>query len=605
MANNSRVESVKKDTYMFLNKTRTIQTKPEITYPEELKKKGIGYKSDRVTVGFWKLPASLDEFGKKYGGKLVQPTDGDLKLQSIVYETDNIDNFINKASSDPYVSNICPAITGHIDGYSPNDPGFTSGNQNYLNSIYVPDAWNYQKGDSNIIVAVLDTGVWSGHPDLTGRILSGYNFISNNANTNDDNGHGTMMSGIIAATIDNGVGIAGVSQSRILPVKIMDSAGSTDSIYARQGVEYAASHGARVISMSFEIDGDDPNLRQAIDNAYGAGCVLVASTGNTYPQANSIIIKYPAGYGNVIAVGAIDNSNNRMGISNYGPHVDVVAPGVQIACTQIGSTPQTQYGTASDTSPAAALVSGVAALVVSQNPSYSSWKVGDVLRRTAIDLGPSGFDNEYGYGKVNAYSAVTTGTIGFGGSGSLPAPNYYGWCTYSVPVDSYTTVVMVGNENADFDIYAKWNSLPTTSSYDAKSDSVDSLERLTIKGSGTLYVMVISYSGSGNFKLYIMNGNPSYVSTSGGIISAGGTNSATFQNNGEGRCYTFNSGPDGSNFNLYLRWNAPVSTTSYDATGQSIDAQEIALTSSWGGTLNNMIYAQTGGGEYRALSLIY
>lgn len=113
-ANDSRVESVKKDTYMFVNKSRNVQTKPEIVYPEDLEKKGIEYVPNLVTVGFWKLPASLEEFGEKNGGKVYQLTEENLHLQCIGYQTNDMNDFIDKVSKDPSVSYAHPNGIGHL-----------------------------------------------------------------------------------------------------------------------------------------------------------------------------------------------------------------------------------------------------------------------------------------------------------------------------------------------------------------------------------------------------------------------------------------------------------------------------------------------------------
>jgi len=177
--------------------------------------------------------------------------------------------------------------------------------------------------------------------------------------------------------------------------------------------------------------------------------------------------------------------------------------------------------------------------------------------------------------------------------------------TFSVSGYSTITAVMAGNENADFDLYAKWGSPPTTSSYDAIGYSGTSLEYFTTSGSGTLYIMVHSYSGSGNWKCWALSGSPGANSgrKSGTLSGTGAT--ATYSLSGSGKGYAFNSGPDGSDFDLYIKWNSPPTTSSYDARGYSGWAQEIAGPASGSGTLYFMVRSYTGSGEYATVALIF
>ncbi|MBE0516901.1 MAG: PPC domain-containing protein [Methanophagales archaeon] len=146
---------------------------------------------------------------------------------------------------------------------------------------------------------------------------------------------------------------------------------------------------------------------------------------------------------------------------------------------------------------------------------------------------------------------------------------------------------MAGNENADFDLYAKWGSPPTTSNYDARGYSSTSLEYFTTSGSGTLYIMVRSYSGSGNWKCWALSGSPGANSgrKTGSLSGSGDT--ATYSLSGSGKGYAFNSGPDGSDFDLYTKWNSPPTTSDYDAREYSGCAQEIAGPASGSGSFPN------------------
>jgi serine protease len=164
---------------------------------------------------------------------------------------------------------------------------------------------------------------------------------------------------------------------------------------------------------------------------------------------------------------------------------------------------------------------------------------------------------------------------------------------------------MAGNEYADFDLYAKWGSPPTTSNYDARGYSGSSLEYFTTSGSGTLYIMVRSYSGNGHWKCWALSGSPSANSgrKSGALSGTGDT--ATYSRSGSGKGYAFNSGPDGSDFDLYIKWNSPPTTSSYDARGYSGWAQEIAGPATGSGTLYFMVRSWSGSGVYATVALIF
>jgi hypothetical protein len=177
--------------------------------------------------------------------------------------------------------------------------------------------------------------------------------------------------------------------------------------------------------------------------------------------------------------------------------------------------------------------------------------------------------------------------------------------TFSLPsfADTYT-VVMVGNEQADFDLYAKWNSAPTTSSYDARGFSGYSSEYFKVTGLGTLYIMVRSYSGSGRWRCNVVTAGPRADSgRKVGTLSSTGSTS-TYSLAGSGRAWVYLAGPDSSDFDLYIKWNSPPTTSSYDAVGYSSWAQEIC-TATGSGTLYYMVRSYSGSGEYTMVALIF
>jgi len=298
--------------------------------------------------------------------------------------------------------------------YLPNDPYFYTKQWNLHNdSIYngsyyadidAPEAWDITRGNNETTIAIVDTGIQTDHPDLSSNIIPGYDIADNDPDPSDFVGHGTHVSGIAAATTDNWLGIAGVCPDcNIMPIKV--STGTYNLIFQSNvinGIVYAVDNGADVINIS--IGGDGSNAyRDAILYAYNAGKVIVASVGND----SSDYIYYPAGYKEVIAVGASDNKDKRSFYSNYGFHVDVTAPGTVIYSTCTAGTWCDKFGT----SMAAPHVAGVAGLLLSNNPTLSPDQVKWHIELGALDqAGDSaedspGWDKYHGWGRINAYNA--------------------------------------------------------------------------------------------------------------------------------------------------------------------------------------------------------
>ncbi|MCE5322907.1 S8 family peptidase [bacterium] len=278
--------------------------------------------------------------------------------------------------------------------------------------IQAPDAWDITTGSSDVIIAIVDTGVYTNHEDLAGKIVTGRNFVtgaSDPTNANDDNGHGTFTAGIAAAQTNNTIGVAGVSWgARIMPIKVMDADGYGLESDAAEGIIWAADNGAKIISMSMGGYDDVPAEQAAIEYAYNKGCVLVAASGNDGLSTSF----YPASYDQVIAVGASNENRQRCtendwgaGGSNYGEYLDVMAPGNEIMSTwwdEGGST----YNIASGTSAAAPFVAGIASLIWSLHPSWSNGEVVEQIKLSCRDIGTTGWDQYTGWGLVNAYHAL-------------------------------------------------------------------------------------------------------------------------------------------------------------------------------------------------------
>ncbi len=278
------------------------------------------------------------------------------------------------------------------------------GRQWALSKIQAPDAWELSVGAEGLIVASVDTGVNPNHPDLAGRVLPGYNFVSNTADAMDDNSHGTFGAGIIAAPGDNGVGVAGMCwRCQILPVKVLDNEGGGYSPGIALGIRWAADHGARIINLSLGGPGPSQLIHESIQYAVSKGILVIAAAGNEADEDNPV--EYPAAFDEVFSVGATDENNSRTFFSNYGPYLDLTAPGLHITSTG-GEGDLYGYASESGTSFSAPYVSGAAALIWSINPQLSDRDVMRLLAQSADDLGKPGPDDEYGFGRLNAGKAA-------------------------------------------------------------------------------------------------------------------------------------------------------------------------------------------------------
>jgi len=252
-----------------------------------------------------------------------------------------------------------------------------------------------------VVVALLDTGVDTEHPDLAANLMDGRNFVDDNDNVTDVDGHGTMVCGIVAAIANNSIGVAGVAPKvTIMPLKVISESGG-DLRDIDLAIKYAADHGAHVIGMS--LGGNFSKgllvMEAAVNYAYQRGCVLVAAAGND----NSSEPFYPAAFDNVIAVSAIDEADEKASFSNYGDYIDFCAPGVNIVSTINGGT----YASGNGTSFAAPFVTGVVAIMLSKYPALSNENIVETLRAQAVDLGETGWDPFFGWGLVDASAAVS------------------------------------------------------------------------------------------------------------------------------------------------------------------------------------------------------
>ena len=287
--------------------------------------------------------------------------------------------------------------------------------------IDAPEAWDSQKGSSQIIVAIIDEGVDTQHPDLQSKIVTPYDATDgdNNQEPNSWDGHGTACAGIAVAVTNNNLGVAGVSwNSRILPVRIASSncqgcGWITTNAIIEDGLRTAVDRGAHVLSNSWGGGPVSNAINSGIDYAIANGRVVVFAAGNGsgpvgYPgnlSTNRVMITVSAtNEWDEFKTTTSQDGENWWG-SDFGPEINVAAPGVHIYTTDIrgsnGYANGDYVATFNGTSSATPLVAGAAALALSQNPSMTPAEVRDLLQQTADDLGASGFDNQFGHGRLN------------------------------------------------------------------------------------------------------------------------------------------------------------------------------------------------------------
>jgi len=349
-----------------------------------------------------------------------------------------VEELVDVYNKDPNVEYAEPNYIAHAF-WVPNDPLYPY-QWNFYNDEYgginMESAWEVSTGDSSVVVAVIDTGVayedyvestrrgrsktivYEQAPDLSEtNFVPGYDFVNDDPHPNDDEGHGTHVTGTIAQSTNNNMGVAGIAfNTSIMPVKVLDSRGSGTYTDIADGIYFAANNGADVINMSLGGPNASITLEEALAYAYNKGVTIVAAAGND----GSDTVSYPAAYNAyVIAVGATRYDETLAYYSNYGPDLDLVAPGGDTNVDQNGDgypdgiLQQTFGNTPTDwgyyyyqgTSMATPHVAAVAALVIASGVTGPD-NVRKVLQSTAKDLGAPGWDPVYGWGRVDAAAAL-------------------------------------------------------------------------------------------------------------------------------------------------------------------------------------------------------
>ena len=349
---------------------------------------------------------------------------------------------------------------------SPNDPSF--GGQWSHSRINSTAGWDLTTGSSDTIIAIIDTGIDQGHPDLASKLVAGYDFISNDSDPSDTNGHGTHVAGIATAITNNGVGIAGVNWlARIMAVRVLNGSGSGTTETVTNGIIWAYSHGAKILNLSLGGTGYSQTMQDAVNAAHANGSLVVAAmgncrTGNGGCSPNATV--YPAAFNNVMAVAATNPSDSYAYYSQYGNHCDISAPGGEMYSYHdsngIYSTMPTydvyltteysynnNYDQLQGTSQATPHVAGLAGLVWAMNPALTPDQVQTAIQDGADDLGAAGWDPTYGHGRINVFNTLQP---------------------FAVP--AAPVLAAISNPDGNGDYLTDWNTVSFATTYTLQED---------------------------------------------------------------------------------------------------------------------------------------
>jgi len=332
------------------------------------------------------------------GGKVANTVSMDRKVAAVVADMPNgtLSSFTSKVRAMGLARYVEPNIRFEIDSI-PNDPDWLK--QWGPQKIEADWAWNTTMGDPSVLVAVVDTGIDWNHPDLADNYVPlGYDWVNNDPDPMDDHGHGTHCAGVIAAIVNNTIGMAGLAQVRVMAEKGLDESGSGRLSDLASAIIHAVDQGADIISCSWGSYVKSTLLHEAVRYAYDHGVLVVTAAGNDATDTKH----YPAAYDEVLAVTATDQNDDPASFTNFGNWVEVAAPGVRIYSTIWDDS----YAYMSGTSMSTPHVSGIAALIWSRFPNMTRDQVWAQLQYTAEDLGDLGFDVYYGYGRISARRAV-------------------------------------------------------------------------------------------------------------------------------------------------------------------------------------------------------
>ncbi|MRG85258.1 S8 family peptidase [Salinibacillus xinjiangensis] len=354
------------------------------------------YVKGEVVVKFKENVAKGKQKNVVKGVKAEVVKDEDIVKSPIkVLKVGNVEAVVKALNNNPNVEYAEPNYKLNAT-WTPNDTYANTSYQYGLFTTYTDYAWDIARGSSSQEIAVIDTGVDYNHEDLNDKTILGYDFVQNDYDPMDRNGHGTHVAGTAAAETNNGIGIAGMApETNILAVRVLDPRGSGSLADIVDGIRYAADYGAEVINLSLGCNCDTQALEDAVNYAWNKGAVVIAAAGNDGVSTTF----EPASYENVISVAAVDSNNRLASFSNYGSWVDVAAPGVDIAST----IQRNGYAYMSGTSMASPHVAGLAGLLAGQNRNNAEIRA--AIENTASSISGTGYYFEHGL--INSNAAVS------------------------------------------------------------------------------------------------------------------------------------------------------------------------------------------------------
>ena len=427
--------------------------------------------------------------------------------------------------------------------------------------------------------------------------MAGYDFVDNDSNPTDTNGHGTHVAGISAAVTNNAVGVAGMDwNARIMPIRVLNTQGSGWTSDIVDGINWSRQNGAKVLNMSLGGGSYSQSMQDAVNAAHGAGRLVVAAMGND----NTSTPSYPAAYSNVLAVSAVGPSDTKSSFSNYGAHCDVAAPGGDMSYYHdpagIYSTMPTypvwlttnysyyqNYDFLNGTSQASPYAAGLAALIWAAQPGLTPDEVQTIMEDTADDLGTAGWDQYYGHGRINAQAALQQ-------SGPPDAP----------------TIAPISNPDGDGSFLVNWDDVATATSYTLQEDDNVGFSSPSTAYSGAASQYNVSGKGPGMWyyraKATNAVGDSGWSNIVSVLVKPNAPTLNAISNPGNDDAYTvsWSAATAASAYTLQEDDNASFSSprtrymgsaTSYDVTGQlggtwyyRVQAHNSAGSSGWSNT---------------------